>query len=556
MRCSRRLLASFCLLLVPGLSAAATHVVLPDGTGDYPTIQAAIAISADSDTIRLGDGVFSGPGNRDIDFLGLAIVVHSQSGDPTACVIDAGGSEAAPHRGFHFHSGEGPGSILESVGITNGDVTTNEPETYGGGIYLSGASPTIRDCRVWTCRAKYGGGIFTAPGAAPDIGGCTVTENDALGSGGGIYFWSDSAPNVHDCLITFNDCDSLGGGIQVHSAGGAITNCEIRNNSAKDGGGVGFRFECGTVMSGCTISNNLATKIDPFTGDGGAVYCRDGASPTITDCVMEYNLARFGGAISCATQGAPHVTGCTMRENSVSWSGGGIHTYDSSPIVEDCIVELNSSDDWGGGFAFNAFSHPTVSGCTVRGNTSTNTGGGFHVRQSTASISGCLVTGNTSADGGGIFVEMGSSADAEMTTVAGNRATRGGGLHVEEGSDLNLVNAIVWGNCVDIGGSGDEAYTVDGASSLTFACSDVDDSGVEGMGTVSYLPGNTFLDPLFCDAASCLDAPTLDGDYRIDYSSPAATSADCGLMGALDPTDCPTTRTEGASWGQIKSMFR
>ena len=46
---------------------AAIHRVRADGTSDRPTIQAAINVAADGDTVLLDCGVYSGLGNRDID---------------------------------------------------------------------------------------------------------------------------------------------------------------------------------------------------------------------------------------------------------------------------------------------------------------------------------------------------------------------------------------------------------------------------------------------------------------------------------------------------------
>ena len=70
MRCSFRVC---CLLLATAVAATgAVYVVSPDGTGDFPTIQAAINGAADGDIVELTDGTFIGAGNRDIDFLGKA----------------------------------------------------------------------------------------------------------------------------------------------------------------------------------------------------------------------------------------------------------------------------------------------------------------------------------------------------------------------------------------------------------------------------------------------------------------------------------------------------
>jgi hypothetical protein len=97
-----------------------TFTVKPDGTGDFETIQAAVDGCEDGDTIELTDGVFEGAGNRDVDFKNKPITIRSQSGDPTTCIIDCGGTPEEFHRGFIIHRGEGPDSKLEGVTIRNG----------------------------------------------------------------------------------------------------------------------------------------------------------------------------------------------------------------------------------------------------------------------------------------------------------------------------------------------------------------------------------------------------------------------------------------------------
>jgi hypothetical protein len=86
---------------------------------EYPTIQAAIDAAIDGNMVTVLPGTYTGAGNRDIDFLGKAITVRGVSG-PANCIIDCNGSPNEPHRGFYFHNGEGPNSILSGLTITNG----------------------------------------------------------------------------------------------------------------------------------------------------------------------------------------------------------------------------------------------------------------------------------------------------------------------------------------------------------------------------------------------------------------------------------------------------
>jgi len=101
-------LTAFILLTLLILSPAATDariwVVNPEGTGDAPTIAAAVdsAFYMD-DIIELADGIYSGVGNRDITNNSKNVMIRSQSGNPEACIIDCQGSAEEPHSGFHFY---------------------------------------------------------------------------------------------------------------------------------------------------------------------------------------------------------------------------------------------------------------------------------------------------------------------------------------------------------------------------------------------------------------------------------------------------------------------
>jgi hypothetical protein len=152
-------------------------------------------------------------------------------------------------------------------------------------------------------------------------------------------------------------------------------------------------------------------------------------------------------------------------------------------------------------------------------------GGGTEIRN-------CVITGNSSPyveSFGGVRTGLGCVVDS--CTIAGNVGTMGGGMYV---SETLVTNSIIWGNCGDIAGS-EDVYGSSGTS--FFMCCDVDPTKVSGP--VQFVGPQVNADPLFCDAMSCADAPSVEGDYHLTPESPCApeNNPDCGRIGAL-PVGC------------------
>jgi len=115
------LAALLALVGAAGSAGAAVYTVEPDGSGDFPTIQAAINGATHGDVIVLGDGVFTGSGNHSLTFGGRRITVRSGSDDPEACVLDLQGSLTNSVRAFTF-TAEGPESVVRGITIANGYI--------------------------------------------------------------------------------------------------------------------------------------------------------------------------------------------------------------------------------------------------------------------------------------------------------------------------------------------------------------------------------------------------------------------------------------------------
>jgi predicted outer membrane repeat protein len=203
-------------------------LVRPDGSGDYPTIQAAINAAADQDTVLLTDGIYSGEGNRDMYFMGKEVVVASQSRNPENCIIDVEGGPNDLHRGFLFTSEEGPGSVITGVTITGGYMDLASTSlTYSGGAIAcrAGSSPTIDNC-IFTGNSAVGtnqqGGAIFCDDASPLISHCIFDGNTAV-NGGAIGATDVSSLVVSHCLFVGNEALTSGAGIFAHDESAHIT---------------------------------------------------------------------------------------------------------------------------------------------------------------------------------------------------------------------------------------------------------------------------------------------------------------------------------------------
>jgi hypothetical protein len=175
MEVNMRLLMVVCALwAVLALPAKGeSYVVRPDGTGDFPTIQAAIDSVVDGDIIELANGVFQGDGNWDIRWTGKEVTLRSRSGNPYVCFLDGGGLFGTAHWGIYMEN-VGPEALIEDLTILNAH----------GGIMLLDSSPRIERCVLLDNEASEGGGLLINGWSSPVVVGCTFSGNRALEGGG------------------------------------------------------------------------------------------------------------------------------------------------------------------------------------------------------------------------------------------------------------------------------------------------------------------------------------------------------------------------------------
>lgn len=311
------------------------HVPSPE----CPTIQAGVDSAAAGDTVLVADGVYSGEGNRDIDFGGKAIVVMSENG-PEVTIIDCQGSSLDPHRAFLFYSGEEATSLVRGFTMQGGYVMGDWPQTCGGAIHCVGSSPTIAGNIIrWNTAQIDGGGIAAEAGSSPIIMGNTITDNLASW-GGGIAFWQDGGGTVVDNAVCGNEA-TYGGGISCLSfSSPMIVGNTIDENDGTFGGGICCWGGSGANLVRTTITENTAAE-------GGAISCQDSYLTVINSILWaddagigpEVVLRQSGGIGMSFTDveggsSAVHVDpGCFL-----AWGEGNIDTspWFVWPNFDDC----------------------------------------------------------------------------------------------------------------------------------------------------------------------------------------------------------------------------
>jgi hypothetical protein len=259
------------------------------GTGTFNDpfrkIQNAIDNSNDSDIIEIRPGIYTGPGNYNLDPNGKSITIRSIDPNEPNIIANTVINPNKMGRGFNLHNEEDSNCVIAGLTITNG-CANPEAGYNGGNVYCYMNNPTIRNC--------------------------IISNGYAKGSGGGLFFDNSNA-TVANCTITGNTADYYGGGISCNFSAALITGCTVSSNFA--------RFEGGGIDSGQS-------------------------DPNISNCVIINNNAPLGGGINCYFIGVTHIVNCTIVANSADNAGGAVYSHsESSAIVENGILWANSAND-------------------------------------------------------------------------------------------------------------------------------------------------------------------------------------------------------------------
>lgn len=281
------------IILVPTDPALAiTWHVLPDGSGDAPTIQAAIDLSAPDDTILAAPGTYF----ENITMRSRRTLTSEMGAAVTTLDGGVGGSvircinitNPTLIAGFTIQNGRteyGGGLHCSNSALTVARNIFRYNETYGGGyggaIYATQCPPEMvfRNNLIYGNYAYIGGGICCNGNDRSTVEGNTIVNNDCYHAGG-IISYNSSSITISKNIIALNDGPS-GYGIYIHSSSSAMIDCnDVWQNTPAN--------YHGTDMTG--VDGNIS--VDPLFCDvqsdnyslGDSSPCLPGHHPDGANC--------------------------------------------------------------------------------------------------------------------------------------------------------------------------------------------------------------------------------------------------------------------------------
>ncbi len=309
---------------------ATTWHILPDGTGDAPTIQAGIDSASAGDTVLVASGTYQEPmintgtyGNSMIVMKsGVCLVGESE---PEFVVLDAQGSGRVI-----YCQGVTSATTISSLRITGGDA--DGFRQIGAGILcFSGSSPLIEDCIIDQNEGHSGGGVASYSNSSPTIRACTLADNSVPnGNGGGIICYQGGSTLIEDNIFRQNSA-TYGGAIFVYVSSSAV----ITGNTIEDNWG-GASSALQANLSTVTFENNLIIN---NTAEGATCEVVESANVTMTGNTFWGN----SGVRVVLVKGAPNPS-LQFHNNIVAENTGYGLQYLSGSLTMSCNNFWQNSD--------------------------------------------------------------------------------------------------------------------------------------------------------------------------------------------------------------------
>lgn len=239
-------------LLLPMEGRGETWVVKADGTGDAPTIQAAIDSTISDDLILVEPGIYF----ENLNTRGKTFTLQSTDG-PRFTVVD--GSEGATTV-IISDLFESPDTVIEGFTLQNGiGVPLSSPHStqlrFGGAVAILSARPTYRNCIFRNNTANIGGAVYALD--CRSLFEDVIIDGNIAGDGAAIAFENCQGIRFDDVAVTNNEGVFGGGFTAGVGSVGHFTRCRFEDNRGTEGGL--FRVRSSDIeMRECVVVGNQA----------------------------------------------------------------------------------------------------------------------------------------------------------------------------------------------------------------------------------------------------------------------------------------------------------
>jgi hypothetical protein len=373
----------------PGLANAELHVC-PAGC-PYTSVQAAVDAAAPGSVLKVAAGTYTDLHVRDgfTQVVYISKTVTLQGGYTTANgFADPPDPDANPTILDAQGKGRvivvrGAGPTIEGFTITGGYIEKPGGVGSGGGIYIHGASPNIRNNWIVDNSADGdGGAIFVNRGSAQ------IFENRIVGNSatwsGGLRIINDADVQVVGNLIEGNVAQIAGGGIDVECCGGTTPliarNVILDNDGGARGGGIIVNTTYVRLVNN-VLAGNRAT-------DGAGLYLEGMASHPVSVTLIHNTLAG-GPAGGEALWVGTYVTATLVNNVVFSHTVGLTNTTPSSAVI---TADYTLFDATGVPYGSGVSSAHEFSGDLAFVNP---TEGDYHLGRGSAAIDWAMPTGVT-----------------------------------------------------------------------------------------------------------------------------------------------------------------
>jgi hypothetical protein len=330
---------------------------LNDGTSwenAYTSLQSALTAAVAGDEIWVAAGVYTptSPGDRSASFVmksgvalygglagnessGFDLAWRSFAAHPTTLSGDLLGDDGpdfanTADNSYSVVTGEmvDASAIVDGFIITGGEATAPDSQptagSSGGGMFLSYATPIIRNCRFVRNRAWVGGGAMGNLNSSPAVSRCLFDGNRVLyGSGGAVLNFMAGTPEFRECTFLGNAAVAYGGALFNVAIRANVLGCAFRGNTSGASAGAVYELMSISTFTNCLFTGNRAESQDtpPIETNGGALVVQQ-SSTMLINCTLRKNAASYGGGVVNTGSGTfPTIL------NSILWDNPGGEFY-------------------------------------------------------------------------------------------------------------------------------------------------------------------------------------------------------------------------------------